>query len=94
MRTIEYAIDGEPISDASAMQRARAFFNSGDLHIKISSEVFILAVRVLIFEGVVSHKTVQFLFNGAPISPDRNGRLPSYPRGFCDTVDDFLMRLM
>lgn len=99
MKTIEYAPDGLAFGDASVEREAKAFLTlvcvfPEDHTIKVSTENFILAVRVLIYEGFIPHDQVEFLFDGVRLQPDKNGRLQHWPNGFCNTNKNLLMRLL
>lgn len=95
MKTIEYGPDEEAIADAHCERRARDFLLlEGQQHICVGSENFIAAARALIAEGIVPHTEVEFVFAGQVLQPDRGGRLQHWPRGFCDTMDGFCMRIL
>jgi hypothetical protein len=73
----------------------------------IAQELLILAFRVLIKEGVIPHDQIKFcyvpMFKGCNefnlnevnhLSPDKNGRLPCWPKGFCDVNETLLDRML
>jgi hypothetical protein len=97
MRTIEYCIGGEAISDFHCETRAFSFLKDahvGDEEIAVSSGLFITAVRCLVKQGAASHLNVRFLFRGKLIYPDLNGRIENWPAGFCDVEERFLSKLL
>lgn len=97
MKTIEYSGDGIVLADMKCEQYAKDFLTdpSGkDEQIKVATEAFITAVRVHICEGVIPHTEVEFIYNGQTIRPDKDGRLPVWPKGFCDTDEMLLVRLL
>lgn len=94
MKTIEYAADGEAISDHDAEKRARLLFSSPQNYIKVSTDNFILATRALIYENNVSYKDVQFIFEGNIIRIDKGARFLNRPYGFCDCQEGWLTRLL
>ena len=59
-----------------------------------SNETLIMATRVLIHEGEIPFDSVVFVFKEQELVVDRDGRLPVWPRGFCECSEDFLARLM
>ena len=42
----------------------------------------------------LDYENVVFVFNGEEINIDKNGRLNNWPKGFCDTMDEQLDRLL
>ncbi len=94
MKTIEYAVDGLAIADYKAEETARSFLKSDDTYIKVSTDNFVTAVRALIHEQLISHKEVEFLFQGTKLQPTKNGRLNHWPVGFCDLSENLLSRLL
>lgn len=99
MKTIEYSRLGDSFPDHDCETEARIFLsapNHDDVKqdINVSSELFILAARALIHEGVIPHTEVRFLFDGQYIEPDKDGRLPVWPQGFCDMSEKLLCRML
>ncbi len=64
------------------------------VYVKTSSFLLIEAVRVLIAEGVINHKEVEFWFEGKEIVPTKSGGLSVWPRGFGDQHENLLFRLL
>lgn len=95
MKVIEYSPKGVAYSDAGAEDAARAFLKGSEDCAQVSTENFILATRALIHDGFISHKEVEFLFNGETIKPNSDGRI-KWPNGygFCDYYDRWLSRLL
>lgn len=94
MKTITFHPHGDAYSDAFAEDVAREFLLGPDDNISVSTESFILAVRVLIGEGVIPHDEVQFVFNDEIIAPDCCGNIPKWPNGFCDHALKLLERIV
>jgi hypothetical protein len=95
MKTIEYSPTGKHFADQECEHEARKFLTSPtETLVVVSSELFILAVRCLIHEGVIPHTEVRFLFDGQYIQPNANGRLPDWSIGFCDKNEILLARLL
>jgi hypothetical protein len=95
MKTIEYNIQGEPISDFDCDLLAREFLlREGDHKIIVSTALFITAVRVHINEGLVPCEEVEFLYQGLLLRPNKDGRLQEWPNGFCDVEERLLFRLL
>jgi len=94
MKTIELCPEGEAISDFQAEERARKFLSSEETAMKVSSEIFIYVLRVLIREKLYPHDQVKFLFKGTEMSINEDGRLDFWAEGFCSTWDKCLNRLL
>lgn len=94
MKTVEYADDGEAIGDCQADLKAREFLKSGEEYIKVGSEVFINAIRVLIYTRRFPHTEVKILFKGMVIDIDYRGQLRDWPPGFCDTYEKAFHQLL
>lgn len=90
MRTIEYAADGIAVADHNADKFARGFLKGDETYCKVSTENVITAVRVLVHERRYPHDKVAFLFNGKHLYPNKDGRMPDWPVGFCDYQDRML----
>jgi len=48
----------------------------------------------MIHEKLFPNTEVVFSYGGEIIPPDKNGRLPSWPAGFCDVSERLLDRLL
>lgn len=94
MKTIEYCKDGLAVADHLAESKAKEFFSSTHSSIKVSTENFILAARVLIRENFIRHTEVVFVFSGINLKPDINGKFEKWPRGFCDYTENFFARML
>lgn len=64
------------------------------MYIKTSSEILILAFRVLVKQGVIPHTEIRFKFGRQMIKIDKNGELDKYPPGFCETYTNLLSMLV
>ena len=51
-------------------------------------------VRVAIREGDIPPEYVQFWYGDRILQPDKDGRMLTWPRGFCDTMERMLERLL
>lgn len=104
---IYYSKDGKAISDFEAIHLARGMFSGNSKLLSFlnnefhtSSEIFILAVRVLIKEGVIDKDEVEFILpvNSAGVTQvmvaDKNGNLDAWPQGFCDINEQLLFRII
>lgn len=90
---VEYSNTGFAVADGDAISYAsKAWANQ--LDIKVSSEITILAFRVLVRDGFIKHDELVFLFKGQKIQVDSKGELEKYPNGFCDTFSSLLFRLI
>ena len=95
MKTIEYSVDGQAFADAVVEEKARQFLASTDEnYTKVSTENFVLAIRVLIHEDVISCSEVEFKYQDLSLKPNSNGRLTYWPLGFCDVNENLLNRLL
>lgn len=95
MKTIEYTNTGITLADCYCEAEARLFLTCPTRDtMRVSNELFILAARALIHEGVVPHTEVRFLFDGQYIAPDKDGILPVWPQGFCDMSEKLLYRML
>lgn len=91
--TVEYSKKGFAVADADAISYAlKAWENQ--INIQVSSEISILAFRVLVRQGIIPHSELTFLFEGKKILIDKRGELDKYPNGFCDTFTYFLLKLI
>jgi hypothetical protein len=94
MKIIEYSEQGVAYSDHRAEDIAREFLRGDDDYICVSTENIITATRALVKEKYILHDQVQFLFREEPLAMDRGGGLYHWPRGFCDSTEGWLMRLL
>lgn len=96
-KIITYSLEGVPVSDYKAERFAK---NLLEMNLETSTENVVLAARVLIKEGVLSHKDILFVYkdeSGKEVSSqyaDKDGRLENWPKGFCDTNENFLCRIL
>lgn len=85
---------GYSTSDCDAEKVAREFLEDKNIEIlKTSSEIVILALRVLLLEGVFSIDkfTIHYLGEVIPMEPD--GSISYWPEGFCDCIRGLFSRL-
>ena len=92
---INYTKEGESVSDFEVENLARTMFKDKNIErFDTSSEVFVTAVRTLLCEEVISIDDVEIQFEGEAIPMMSDGRSGVWPRGFCDTYGDLLMRIV
>lgn len=92
---INYTKEGEAVSDFRVENLTRTIFKDKSIErFDTSSEVFITAVRTLLCEEVISIDDVEIQFEGEAIPMRADGRSGVWPRGFCDTYEDLLMRII
>jgi len=96
MKTIEYnPSSGQMFTDSSVEFAVLRFMAlPGDSYIAVANATFITAARTLIHEGVVDHASVRFVYKDEVILPNSEGRLPTWPAGFCDLEERLLERLI
>jgi predicted ATPase len=64
------------------------------MEVTVGSSTIIEEIRALILEGVLSHKDILFKFERKELRVDKYGNLNSWPKGFCDTYENILERLV
>ena len=95
MLNIEYCPEGIATPDSEAENLVRRLAVSPiDVNWQTSTENVVMVARVLLAEGVISFGNLKLSFNGQDVPLNRNARIDSWPRGFCDFMDDWLMRLL
>lgn len=94
MKTIEYSDQGVAYPDHRAEDVAREFLRGDDEYICVSTDNIIYATRALIKEKYIPHDQIQFLFREEPLAMDRYAGIYNWPRGFCDSNEGWLMRLL
>lgn len=94
MRKITYdAVNGTPVADGKAEKFALELAQN-ETDFVVATDNLITATRALIYEGSISHESVCFVFQDRIIPTDKNGRISHWPNGFCDYLDNWLMRLL
>lgn len=79
------ATNGTAIRDGQADMIAEMLIHKdGLVCFETASSSLITSVRVAIKKGLIPFQKVTFVFDGKEIKPDVNGRLPEWPKGFCD----------
>jgi len=89
---IEYSKDGLAFSDFEIEEILLTMYKN-DLDFKTANELAILAARYLIKIGKIDYKKITFMYNELPIRVDKNGELESFPSGFCESSEKYLMCL-
>jgi hypothetical protein len=103
LRVFYDPINGDSVPDGKCADKAKACElmakSDTDFEIILSSEVAIAAIRVLIRAGDIPLDRIQVYYRDSTahyeeqINFDKDGRSPNWPKGFCDTYQDFLMEL-
>jgi len=94
MKTITYHSDGISFPDAEAEKAARYFLlHSPETEITVSTSNFVDATRCLVKEEIYPFQDVVLSFEDKVLKIDKNGRLATWPRGFCDYTERWLERL-
>lgn len=87
---LDFRKDGEAVADHKCWDYILDKYNKGD-DISISSENIPLTARAMIRREVLDKDKVEFMFEGESIGyADNNGKLPSYPIGYCEHMDNML----
>lgn len=88
-----YSKYGRAISDHNAESFLTCMI---ECDLKISTENVIHAARTLYREGVIKDLEIYFEADDGLIklNVDKDGRIDQWPKGFCDTMDKFLERLL
>lgn len=98
MITIIYMVNGDSNADAKsesiAMNMYDMYKDYDYTHLS-STESLFTAFRTLIAEGKIPHDKVVFKYNDEIMTIDSDGQLDrGYPRGFCDSEQDLMRRLI
>lgn len=96
MKHMYYTASGAAFADESVEDRARAFLQGSNDSIEVSNELFVLAVRVLIYEGFFPHDEVVLVLcsedGGRTVAKfDRDGRTAV---AYGDVSMNLLVRLL
>lgn len=94
MKSIRFQTEGWACADAKAEEEARKFLTGSNTYIIVSTANFIEASRALICEGLIPNTEVEFLFEDQKITADTDGRIQTWPKGFCDHAEGWIMRLL
>lgn len=96
MITIEFCRDGEPVSDFDYLEWLDLVRNiqGPGLVFKVSTSIAIDVIRAEIFVDNIPHTEIRFLYRGEYIYPNKDAKLPVWPRGFCDLTTDVLSVLI
>lgn len=70
------------------------WFTEHDVKVATSSEMLVLAIRVLVRRGEIPWNMVEFHFENHVLNIDANGKIWKWPTGFCDTFDNLLTELI
>jgi len=80
-------------ADSCVEERAKEYLESSDDITKTSNDLFILAIRTLVMEGVFPRENVCIHYQGEAIHITEDGSLDHYPKGFCDDEEKLYARL-
>lgn len=88
--------DGEVGGYVRSLLSVNGNYNSSfaNIDITVSSNLIVDRLRLAVKEGDLDHNDLVFKFEGREITVDNNGRLLSWPEGFCDTWDNILYRML
>lgn len=64
------------------------------LRVNVSTSNVVDCVRALICRGTVEHDRIEILFNGEDMKVDVNGRIPNWPEGFCDYMENWTIEIL
>ena len=70
--------------DAWAQSLLTLHQESGEVVVEIGSETLVDALRLLVCRGQVKPEDLAFICNGEILTVNEGGRLPVWPKGFCD----------
>lgn len=99
MLTINFTNKGlqGPDSDVEAWAKSCVksylLLNKKSFTVECCTGLQIDAFRLMVVDKVISHRDIQFKFEGRIIPVDKYGTLKEFPKGFADVIDNFLMRL-
>ena len=99
VKLIYDANGGTSIPDGKCETVALDLINRGG-ELVFSNELFFTVFRLQVKKGKISPDDVTVLFfppthpNGIGISLNRNGDCDSWPKGFCDNLDKYVMELI
>ena len=77
----------------SIIKRFEEFLENGNVFF-IGSELIIHGLRVAICEQRIPYKKVVLFYKHHALHVDKNGRIDSWPAGFCDHADKYLEKLI
>jgi hypothetical protein len=99
MIIVRYGKGGRPFSDHLCEETLlEAEKSGGDVLFFTSSENMVTAARVLKCEGKLPDLRIEWQHSADEepwdLEVNKDGRLPTWPKGFCDHIDDWLSRLL
>ena len=97
MISIEYCAEGEPVSDFNYKDFVKKVFTGEiDAYYKVSTSIACSVIRLAIArkDWILTHKDIEFIFNGKTITFNEFGRAKDWPRGFCDADIDVAEELL
>jgi hypothetical protein len=65
-----------------------------NLELTFGNEMYLYAFRILVKRGIIPYNDIVFKFKDTIILIDENGRVDFWPKGFGDTLKEFLMELI
>lgn len=95
MLIIEYdSVNGEVVPDGHVREWAdglvKEYKELGDLTVIVGSVLMIDMTRLLVAKKKLDREEVVYRFGDLDQSPDKNGMLRVWPKGFCDFYNDIL----
>lgn len=91
MTKITYSSNGIAVGDSNS---EKFVLDNIGKEIEVSSELVVEAARCLVKEGIINHKDILFIYDGEELHCDKYANLDSWPRGFCDTFENLLSRII
>lgn len=93
MLTVVYSKYGKSNSDAMSEELALAIY-SDKTHYTTSTDSLITAFKLLIAEEKIPYDGIRFVFENEELMINKMGEFENYPKGFCDTEQDMLFRIL
>ena len=81
-------------SDYTVEEKILEMYNNNIEIVNASTENVIYATRVLIKDGKLDYRLVEFYHDDIVITTDINGKINHYPKGFNERVDIWLDKLI
>ena len=87
MKKVYYSPNFDPVADAKAIEYASKLLTEDELF--TSNSLVTIAVRVLIKQGLLNYKEVEFHYKGQVMTVNEDGSQDYWVDGYCDEVDKF-----
>lgn len=93
MIVIQYTANGTAYGDHEVKNLLCSLDKSLNHLIKSSTSNLITMSRVLIKQKIIHHDRICYKYDNFILFPDQNGRLETWPDGFCDFDEKCFMEL-